>query len=416
MRRPDMQLPKPSMVPPGAEPAATSGQVTLDIRVRLAIVVTTAALLCSYALLWNLSVVHYYSMLSDPQKLAEQLVAPRGRILWHVLLLPCLASLYFAATSTAATTGGATWIALKQLGLLLIFAALVQPLLMLASYLTGAGDMACLKTGTCPYLPSLYDWVSAALNYSPIYALGLFLIFGLVMFAKYRQEQLQAAALRADWLQARLEALRANLHPHFLFNTLNTISSLVGSRPEEARDVIAGLAALLRDSIREADSEFCLLGREYDLAEKYLRIICVRFGERFRPALDVPESLKDRSVPRGLLLTLIENGVTHGIAALAGDCTLSVRCMSREGALVVEARNRCQPGPPESRRRGGLVALDSRLQALYGNAYRLEYGPDDAGSWCTRVTLPAEDAATESAPPLKSERAAADALSRGVPT
>lgn len=372
------------------ESVVKNGKTTLDIRVRLAIVVGTAVLLCSYALLWNLSVVRYYSMLSDPQKLAGQLVAPRGRILWHVLLLPCLASLYFAATTETATSGGAIRVAVKQLGLLAIFALLVRPLLMLASYLTGAGDMTCLKTSTCQYLPDPYDWISAALNYSPIYALGLFLIFGLIMFAKYRQEQLHAAALRANWLQARLEALRANLHPHFLFNTLNTISSLVTSRPEEARGLIAELSALLRDSIRETDSDFCPLGRECELAEKYLHIIRARFGERFKPDMDVPEPLKVRRVPRGLLLTLIENAVTHGVSTVAGDCNLGVHCTLHEGSLVIEARNRyCRTTSPFPHR-GGLAALDARLQALYGAAYRLDFGGDEAGSWCTRVVLPAQ--------------------------
>ena len=80
----------------------------------------------------------------------------------------------------------------------------------------------------------LDSWLSTALNYSLVYALGLLILFGLIVLAKYRQEQLRAAAMRANWLQAQLETLRVQLHPHFLFNTLNTISALVGSRPEEA--------------------------------------------------------------------------------------------------------------------------------------------------------------------------------------
>src|SRR5581483_10349824 len=113
-----------------------------------------------------------------------------------------------------------------------------------------------------------------------VYALGLCILFGLIVLAKYRREQLRAAAMRANWLQAQLETLRVQLHPHFLFNTLNTISALVGSRPEEARDLIAQLAALLRDSIEGAGGEFYPLRREVELANRYLRIMSARFGDR----------------------------------------------------------------------------------------------------------------------------------------
>ena len=365
--------------------------VTLDIRVRTAIIGGTALLLCSYALLWNLAVVHYYDMLSDPKKnWAGQLITLHGRILWHVLLLPCLASLYFAATSQAATTGHGAWIALKQLGMWALFVLLVPPLLMLATFLTNAGDTACLRANACVYVPRPEDWINAALYYSPIYTLGLFLILGLMMYAKYRQEQMHAAALHANWLQARLETLRVNLHPHFLFNTLNTISALVTTRPEEARDLIAELAALLRESIRDTDSEFCRLGHERELAEKYLRIITARFGDRFKPNMHVPESLKSLVVPRGLLLTLIENAVTHGVSELTGDCGLTVDCESVGDRVTIIVRNRCDARHMlSSERRGGLAALDTRLQVLYGGTCRFAFGVDGTDVWCARVELPA---------------------------
>jgi LytS/YehU family sensor histidine kinase len=179
------------------------------------------------------------------------------------------------------------------------------------------------------------------------------------------------------------------LHPHFLFNTLNTISALVTSRPEEARDLIAQLAALLRDSIEGANGELYPLGREVELANRYLRIIAARFGARLKPIINVMPGLADCSVPHGLLLTLLENAVTHGISTTVGDSELSLDCALEGEQLLIEVRNRYDSGSTRlPARRGGLSALGRRLQALYGDSYTLEHGGNGAGLWCTRVRFP----------------------------
>lgn len=216
------------------------------------------------------------------------------------------------------------------------------------------------------------------------------LYFALVADAARRDREVRLAQATAAAIDAQHRLLVQQINPHFLFNTLNTISSFVTSHPEQARDLIGELAALLRDSIRETDSEFCPLGRECELAGKYLRIIGMRFGERFKPSMEVPESSTTRLVPRGLLLTLIENAVTHGASALAGDCSVIVRCAIRDEFLIVEVQNRYDRwvSSPSSHR-GGLAALDARLRALYGDAYRFDYGGDDAGIWRVRIALPA---------------------------
>lgn len=220
----------------------------------------------------------------------------------------------------------------------------------------------------------------------------MLLYFALVADAARRDREVRLAQATAAAIDAQHRLLVQQINPHFLFNTLNTISSFVTSHPEQARDLIGELAALLRDSIRETDSEFCPLGRECELAGKYLRIIGMRFGERFKPSMEVPESSTTRLVPRGLLLTVIENAVTHGVFALAGDCSVIVRCATRDEFLIVEVQNRYDLlASPSSSHRGGLAALDARLRTLYGDAYRLDYGGDDAGIWRVRIALPAAE-------------------------
>lgn len=374
--------------------------------------VAVAVPVCAFALLWNLSVVHYYLMVSDPAARAD-FTAPVARAIQHALLLPLLIGAYFLASLLAASDRRRWRVVLEQLALLAAFSLLVRPLSFLSMQLAPGGAGEPFDFAHFAMEMDLDSWLSTALNYSLIYALGLFILLGAIVLAKYRREQLRAAAMRANWLQAQLETLRVQLHPHFLFNTLNTISALVGSRPEEARDLIAQLAALLRDSIDGAGGEFYPLRREVELANKYLRIISARFGARLKPDLEVMPGLEDCAVPHGLLLTLLENAVTHGVSMIIGDSELSVRCALERELLVIEVRNRYDPdAAPLPAHRGGLSALTTRLNALYGDTFQLQYGGNGAGIWYTRVMLPADREVAEAG----AARFGARVVAQQVPT
>ncbi|HEV2441711.1 MAG TPA: histidine kinase [Steroidobacteraceae bacterium] len=378
------------------DPTVSDDIPNLSAAALLRLAVAVAVPVCAFALLWTLSVAHYYLMSSDPAQRAD-FMAPALRVVEHLLLLPLLTGGYFIAALLFARGGRPRRVALEQLALLVAFSLLVRPVYFLAMHLGPGGVGEPLDFAHFTDAMDLDSWLSTALNYSLVYALGLFILFGLIVLAKYRQEQLRAAAMRANWLQAQLETLRVQLHPHFLFNTLNTISALVGSRPEEARDLIAQLAALLRDSIEGAGGEFYPLRREVELARKYLRIMSARFGARLEPALDVTPGLEECPVPHGLMLTLLENAVTHGVSMITGDSDLSLRCGLEGGRLVVEVGNRYDPDatPLPTHRpthRGGLSVLTTRLTALYGDAFTLEYGGNGAGVWYTCVRLPADSA------------------------
>lgn len=381
-------------------PTTSDGVPNLSAAALLRLSVAVAVPVCAFALLWTLSVAHYYFMDADPA-LRATFLAPSVRVVEHVLLLPMLTGGYFLAALLFARDGRPWRVLVEQLALLVAFSLLVRPVYFLAMHLGPGGGNEPLDLAHFTDAMDLDSWLSTALNYSLVYALGVFVLFGLIMLAKYRQERLRAAAMRANWLQAQLETLRVQLHPHFLFNTLNTISALVGSRPEEARDLIAQLAALLRDSIDGAGGELYPLRREVELADKYLRIMSARFGARLKPALEVVPGLEDCPVPHGLLLTLLENAVTHGVSMITGDSELSLRCAVERGLLVVEVRNRYDPDAmPVTSRRGGLSALAKRLNALYGDACALEYGGNGARLWYTRVKLPAECARAGREPTL----------------
>lgn len=363
---------------------------TLPLRAakRLAIVVIAAVPLCGYSLLWNISIVRYYSAIADPAMLSI-MVPARAIVLQHLLLFPCLVALYYLATGAWWTSGRPPILALalKQAALVLIFGLLARPVLYLGYYLTldrGSGTWV-----TFADFMDLDSWATSFVNYVPVYATGRFLIFGVMAFERYREEQLRVAALNTSLLQARLETLRVHLHPHFLFNTLNTISSLVVAQPETARDLIVALGTLLRDCTAEGYGDLHSVARECELSATYLRIVGVRFGDRLGYSISAPEALKRELIPHGMLLTLLENAVTHGVSSLTGACDVTVRLTVDGAHLGVEVRNSYEPrASGEAPHRGGLSALETRLRVLYGENYRLASGSDKPGVWSVRATLP----------------------------
>jgi two-component system, LytTR family, sensor kinase len=360
--------------------------VPLSSTKRLAIVVLTAAPVCGYSLLWNVSIVNYYSMISDPEKLAS-FVAPGARALEHLLLFPCLVVLYYTASGTWWMSGRAPLIVFKQLMLVLLFGLLVRPAVYFADHLTT--QVSGGKRASFVDFMDLNSIAAAIINYFPIYATGLFFIFALILFERYREEQLRVARLNSSLLRTRLEALRVHLHPHFLFNTLNTVSSLVGAQPEVAREVLAGLGSLLRDSIEDEYEDLHPLERECDLAATYLRIVVVRFGDRVNYSIASPDALKRHLVPHGILITLLENAVTHGVSSVVGASELIVRVATNASHLILEVRNSYKPlRISDAQHRGGLGALQARLRVLYGEAFSLESRGDGIGVWSVHATLP----------------------------
>lgn len=199
-----------------------------------------------------------------------------------------------------------------------------------------------------------------------------------------RQEQLE--------LQARLDSLRDRMRPHFLFNTLNGIASLIASSPETAERAIEDLSELLRVSLQEA-SHNSSVENELRLCELYLGIEKLRLGERLRTEVDVQEDCRDKPMPALVLQPLVENAVYHGISRLAAGGTVRITVRCRDGCVYASVEN---PLPSGGSRSGGhrlaLVNIRQRLDALFGSAGRLDVTP---GEQHFRVCLsyPLEEAA-----------------------
>ncbi|HEV2149574.1 MAG TPA: sensor histidine kinase [Longimicrobiaceae bacterium] len=203
-----------------------------------------------------------------------------------------------------------------------------------------------------------------------------------------QRQQLAAARLQAQLSEARLQALRMQLHPHFLFNTLNTISNLTQRDPRDARRVIARLGELLRRALESTEQEIPL-GEELRFAQGYLDIVRARFGERLRIELQVAPSLEDALVPTLILQPVLENAVEHGVAASLADGWIGVE-VEREGEVL---RLRVSDNGPGFRGREvvegvGIRNTRARLEQLYGQAGRLTLRDTDGGGATVELVLP----------------------------
>jgi two-component system LytT family sensor kinase len=187
---------------------------------------------------------------------------------------------------------------------------------------------------------------------------------------RYRQEAVRAARLRTEMVQAQLQSLKMQIQPHFLFNTLHTISALVQESPPAAERTIARLSDLLRLTLEKGRNSEIQLDDELKMIGLYLEIECTRYEERLAVQFSVDEETRTAIVPSFILQPLIENAIHHGIANSTGPGHIIVAAQRRDAHLFLAVRN-TGPGLPRTFREGvGLGATRSRLEFLYGDRYQ----------------------------------------------
>jgi signal transduction histidine kinase len=240
--------------------------------------------------------------------------------------------------------------------------------------------------GVAPYmLPS-----TLALHFLIYWAIVV-MTLAAAYYQRARARELQASRLEAHLTEARLDALRSQLQPHFLFNTLNTIAELVHEDAERADRMLAGLSDLLRASLDAGGRPRVALHDEVRLTERYLSIQQERFGDRLSVGFDVAEDCRDLLVPQLLLQPLVENAVVHGIAPTerGGRILVTVSRRERSLELVVEDDG---AGPDGAAVRDGLGLSNTRarLETLYGDRASLVVQGRPAGGTRAVVHLPLE--------------------------
>ncbi len=211
-------------------------------------------------------------------------------------------------------------------------------------------------------------------------------------YRKYHERTVQTLELEKHLAEARLQALLHQLEPHFLFNTLNGIASLMHTDVESADRMLVRLSELLRLTMSQTGAPLTPLRDQISFVGRYLDIEKIRFRGRLAVDMDVEEAALDTPIPSLVLQPLVENAIRHGIEPHARAGRIEIKA-SREGPnLVVTVSDNGDglSGKPTAGSGIGLSNTRSRLEQLYGNRHRFELSNRPQGGLCVRLALPAE--------------------------
>ncbi len=225
-----------------------------------------------------------------------------------------------------------------------------------------------------------------------VYLLAAALHYLLLAFEVSRRAESRALELRAVAREAELAALRTQIDPHFIFNCLNSISSLCGTDPPAARQAAIRLGDFLRSSLKLAANKTIPLAEEQRLAAAYLDVERVRFGDRLNYDDRLSASCLEHSVPALVLQPLLENALKHGIAHLVEGGTVRIGAEMDGGSMRLEVTNPCDPDRPRATGTGiGLANVRNRLRLLYDG--RASITTRDLGnSFHVEIILPVSEA------------------------
>jgi len=234
-----------------------------------------------------------------------------------------------------------------------------------------------------------------------VYAVVVGVSHAIAFYHESQERKLKAAQLETRLIEARLKTLEAELHPHFLFNTLHAISTLVHRDPEAADRMISRLSDLLRITFDRTGEPKVTLKEEIDFLQKYLDIEQTRFQDRLTVSVTVdPEGL-DGEVPRMILQPLVENAIKHGIAGRNGGNQIHISAGREGDRLWMQVRDNgvgLQVGTLKALRTGvGLSNTRARLDCLYGRLYRLEF-TDKHGGLSVLIEIPFQRVTTAGQP------------------
>ena len=224
----------------------------------------------------------------------------------------------------------------------------------------------------------LNDWFDT-LKMQSVFDLTLYssvLLVGYMLDYRERlaRQQTEAAKLNEQLSKAQLSALRQQIQPHFLFNTLNAVVGLVrDGRNDAAVSMIVILSELLVRVLKDSDRHETSLGEELAFVQKYLYIQKMRFADRLRLLINVPKDLLSARVPTFVLQPIVENAIKHGIAKRAQGGLIQIRAARSNGSLILDVYNEGPDLLPDTKQSGtGLSNMRIRLEALYGTTFSLK--------------------------------------------
>jgi two-component system sensor histidine kinase AlgZ len=283
------------------------------------------------------------------------------------------------------------WIALAGVGLLCLLRRPLQRLDWRLAAAAGLAVMALITALVSELSYSLY--LSTLANFRAGH--GEFILRAVLISLLISAVVLRYFTVQQQWRRdveavqrARLAALQSRIQPHFLFNSLNTIASLIPERPGQAEGLIEDLSGLFRASLA-GERPLHRLADELELTRAYLNLEQQRLGERLRVEWQVGE-IPELEVPPLILQPLVENAVRHGIEPLTGGGEVKVGLKRSSGALVLTVENPLGGAPGGSGNRMALSNVEERLQAVFGSASRL-WKYDEGDRFRVELVLPMKD-------------------------
>lgn len=246
-----------------------------------------------------------------------------------------------------------------------------------------------------PFKTAFIVWLSNFTHYLLFYSA----ILGCKLFSdyyrRYKERELQAANLQIELSQAQLRALRMQINPHFLFNSLNSISALMFEDVKAANSMLAHLSELLRQSLSQDANQEILLEEELDFLRTYLSIEQIRFQDRLTVNFDIPRDTMTAYVPSLILQPLVENSIRHGVSKRRGRSFVEIRARRLAGEkLLLEICDKGLGVAPEGNAslvvsEGiGLSNTRNRLHKLYKGEHFFKFSNDEQGSTKVSITIP----------------------------
>ena len=226
-----------------------------------------------------------------------------------------------------------------------------------------------------------------------VYMIQFSLYHGVRFIQQLRWREQQAISLMMLAQEQELAALKAQVNPHFLFNTLNSISAMVSQKPEQACEMIADLAGMLRYALDSSKRDLVRLGEDLDFAQAYLALEGHRFPDRLKVQYDVSPEVLEALVPPMLLQPLVENAVKHGVAPDEKGGTVTLRIVGENGRLVVDVKDtgydRGSDVYQVQNTTGiGLTNTEARLRHLFGEKFLFEAAPQKPHGFKVSFSIP----------------------------
>ncbi len=244
-----------------------------------------------------------------------------------------------------------------------------------------------------PSTDNLLRSILGTLDYGAVlYAIVLLIAQTFESLRQHHADQINAAHLRTQLAEAQLRALRMQMHPHFLFNALNSVSALIHENPNGADRLVAKLSDLLRIFLKSSEADEVRLEQEIHFLQQYLDIQKIRFEERLLIDIHLDPRTRNASVPSLILQPLVENAIRHGIAERENEGTIEIHSKLEEGRVILSVADngdgRAPSGVAFASEGTGLRNTRRRLETIYGRDYQFRMERQLQGGVLAFISIP----------------------------